>query len=62
MGQLSGTFLLSSAVLLSNLSHFLSVVGVHRCRNGGGGGGGGGGLQPPHNFVTVVITGSGAPP
>ena len=21
----------------------------------GGGGGGGGGLQPPHNFVTVVI-------
>ena len=30
----------------------------------GGGGGGGGlrGLQPPHNFVTVVITGSGAPP
>ena len=29
---------------------------------GGGGGGGGGGFQPPHNFVTVVITGSGAPP
>ena len=28
----------------------------------GGGGGGLQGLQPPHNFVTVVITGSGAPP
>ena len=32
------------------------------CYIGVGMGGAPGGLQPPHNFVTVVITRSGAPP
>ena len=44
------------------LYNFLGTVLLHRCRNGGGGGGGAPGAPAPHNFVTVVITGSGAPP